>query len=71
MCDWEYKYCTYKGLEFIIHHNPDGLMFDVDYKGELLLIDTIDEMEVVTWTNIMRQWEYLNIVYHSMKGWVC
>ena len=47
MCDWEYKYCEYKGLEFIIHHNSDGLMFDVDYKHELLLIDTIDEMEVV------------------------
>ena len=50
MCqEWEYNYCTYKGLEFIIH-NEDGneLMFDINYKGQLLLLDLGDEMEIVT-----------------------
>ena len=48
MCEWEYQYCTYNGLEFIIHHEGDGyLMFDVDYHGELFLLDLGDEMEVV------------------------
>ena len=49
MCEWEYEYCTYKGLEFIIHHEgDDGLMFDVDYKGELFLLDLQSEFEVTS-----------------------
>ena len=48
MCEWEYQYCTYNGLEFIIHNEGDNeLMFDVDYKGELFLLDLGTEMEVV------------------------
>ena len=48
MCEWEHQYCEYKGLEFIIHYEGDGhLMFDVDYKGELFLLDLEDTMEVV------------------------
>ena len=48
MCEWEYTYCTYKGLEFIIHHEGNGtiLMFDVDYRGELFLLDLGEQMEV-------------------------
>ena len=49
MCEWEYKYCEHKGLEFYIHNNgdqSDELMFDVDYKGEFLLLDLGDELEV-------------------------
>ena len=40
MCEWEYQYCEYNGLEFIIHHESEdtGLMFDIDYKGELFLL---------------------------------
>ena len=46
MCDWDHQYCTYKGLEFVIHQFEGKLYFDVDYKGEFLLIDTDDGMEV-------------------------
>ena len=40
---WEYKYheCC-NGLEFIVTETGDGLEFDVDYKGELLLLDLGD-----------------------------
>lgn len=48
MCEWEYQYYDYNGLEFIIHNEGDNeLMFDTDYKGELFLLDLGDEMEVV------------------------
>ena len=49
MCEWEHQYCEYKGLEFIIHNESEDqeLMFDVDYKGELFLLDLIEEYEVV------------------------
>jgi hypothetical protein len=47
MCEWEHQYCEYQGLEFIIHHDGDGLCFDVDYKGELFLLDLGEELEVV------------------------
>ena len=53
--EWEYKYCEYKGLEFIIHYDDEldeelkeELLFDVDYKGELFLLDLGDKLEVVT-----------------------
>lgn len=47
MCEWEYTYCQYKGLEFIIHHEgDDDLMFDVDYRGELFILDLGFELEV-------------------------
>lgn len=45
--EWEHQYCEYKGLEFIIHDEGDGhLMFDVDYKGELFILDLGFELEV-------------------------
>ena len=48
MCEWEHQYCEYNGLEFIIHHESNGyLMFDVDYKGELFLLDLGEHFEVV------------------------
>ena len=47
MCEWEYQYCTYNGLEFIIHYTGDELCFDVDYRGKLFLLDLSNEMEVV------------------------
>ena len=47
MCEWEYTYCTYKGLEFIIHYEDDYLMFDVDYRDDLLLLDLGRRFEVV------------------------
>ena len=47
MCEWEYQYCTYKGLEFIIHHEGDELLFDVDCKGEFFLLDLGEHFEVV------------------------
>ena len=49
MCDWEFKYCECDDLEFYIHCNneiDDELMFDVDYKGEFLIIDLGDTFEV-------------------------
>lgn len=48
MCNWEHQYCEYHGLEFIIHYDGDGLCFDVDYHGELFLLDLGDELEVTT-----------------------
>ena len=49
MCEWDYKYCEFEGLEFIIHNNgEDDLMFDVDYKGELFLLDLTNKYEVAT-----------------------
>jgi hypothetical protein len=48
MPEWEHQYCTYKGLEFIIHcEGDDYLMFDVDYHGELFLLDLGRHFEVV------------------------
>jgi hypothetical protein len=47
MPEWEHQYCTYKGLEFIIHHDGDMLCFDVDYHGELFLLDLGGHFEVV------------------------
>ena len=47
MCEWEYQYCEYHGLEFIIHHEGDELLFDVDCKGEFFLLDLGEHFEVV------------------------
>ena len=47
MCDYDYTYhkCN-NGLEFVLHSCKGELLFDVDYKDELLLIDLGDEYEV-------------------------
>lgn len=54
MCEFDYKYCEYNGLEFIIHHLGDELLFDVDYKGDLLLLDLGDDYEVVELNETLR-----------------
>ena len=46
MCDYDYTYHECKGLEFVLHSCKDKLLFDVDYQGELLLIDLGPEYEV-------------------------
>lgn len=49
MCDWEYKYHECDDLEFYIQCDngiDDELMFDVDYKGEFLILDLGDTLEV-------------------------
>ncbi len=48
MSEWEYQYDYINGLEFIIHYDGDQLCFDVDYKGELFLLDLGEELEVTT-----------------------
>ena len=50
MCDYDYTYHECKGLEFVLHSCKDELLFDVDYQGELLLIDLGPEYEVTVWT---------------------
>lgn len=46
MCEYEHTYHKCNGLEFIIHSCKGRLLFDVDYRGELLVIDLGDEYEV-------------------------
>ena len=57
MCnEWEYQYHECNGLKFIIHSDgeQDNLMFDIDYKNDLLLLDYGDEYEVVDPTETLR-----------------
>ena len=46
MTDCDYTYHECEDLSFIIHFFADELLFDVDYRGELLVIDLGDEYEV-------------------------
>ena len=46
MSDWEHTFCRHEGLEFILHCMDGKLYFDVDYRGEWLLMDLGDEIEV-------------------------
>ena len=48
--EWEHTYCRWNGLEFIIQYAKDDLgdklLFDIDYKGELFILDLGDRLEV-------------------------
>ena len=46
MTDSDYTYHKCGDLDFIIHFFANELLFDVDYKNELLLLDLGDELEV-------------------------
>ncbi len=46
MCDYDYTYHECNDLKFVIHSCKGRLLFDIDYKNELLLIDLGPEYEV-------------------------
>ena len=46
MKDSDYTYHQCKDLDFIIHFCHNQLLFDIDYKEDLLLIDLGNEYEV-------------------------
>lgn len=46
MTDYDYTYHKCGDLDFVIHSCNGQLLFDVDYKGEFLVIDLGPEYEV-------------------------
>ena len=58
MKDSDYTYHQCNDLDFIIHFCHNQLLFDIDYKEDLLLIDLGDEYEVNLWILQMKQSEY-------------